>query len=116
MIIKISDILKILRKMAKDNYWQILYQHTKEGNLSLFKNNYDLTSLQIKFLNDLSMFNIILLDISMGDVDDIVLMDDIYIDAYMYYRRKKRYEISQTDNKPQITTTSQWVFKRPIIK
>ena len=86
--IGIHQIYRILRKMAKTNKYQTLYANSKEGCVILFKNIAAYTDLQIAFLQYLSFYNSLNIDIYMNEVDEIVLDNDIYEDAYSYYKNK----------------------------
>lgn len=114
------DVYDCLRKLAKANKYQTLYSHFREGGMSFFKNTYDYTDIQIYFLNYLNFYYVIYHDIAMEYVDDIVLDNEIYEDAYVYYKRKTKLkdlaEKSQDvqdikDNISKIQNKSQWIFK-----
>ncbi len=86
-----DKLFKILRKLAKQDKWYIVYMQSKElGNLRLFANDTDFTFMQLLFLNYLSFYSSLFFDISMGDVSQIVLENDIYEDSYNLYRNEKR--------------------------
>jgi len=121
-----DKILSVLRGMAKENYWQTVYVQAKEiGGMQIFENIREFTFLQIYFLNQLSFYNSLYLDIAMGDVAEFVLEDEIYEDAYSYYksteRKKKARERKQPpqdkqkhggDNKDTLSTTDTWLLKK----
>ena len=106
----IEEVLKRLRKLAKTLYWQTIYNGCKEANLQLFYNKADYTNLQIYFLNNLALYNNLFLDIAMKEVDERVMEDIIYEDAYLYWKRNKPKDDYTTNNKN--STTSRWVFKK----
>lgn len=87
------NIEKELRKLARSNYWQTLYNASKEtSGLSLFQNNSDLSEIQIQFLQWLNIYN--LLYIELGQKESIfltekTLLDDERTNAYLYYRKQK---------------------------
>jgi len=111
-----ENIDKIIRGLAKNNYWQCLYACAKETSIRLFKNNDSFTHLQVFFLNFLNFYHNIFIDIAMGDVNEVVLKDDIYEDAYVYYKNKKRglkEEPKQVQDNKKQTKTSYWVFNKP---
>ncbi len=120
-----KELFLSMRDLAKGNHWQTIYCQSKEiKGLHLFKNNNDFSYLQILFLNNLSFYTSIYMDISMGDVSDIVLEDPIYEDAYSYFRsqenkkiRKKRalQNKQQQNQQKETVATSKWVFKSKAI-
>ncbi len=84
-----SDILSVVRKIAKSNKWQSIFAYSKEvNNIRLFENDIDFTPLQISFLRYLNFYNSIFTDISLNEVDDSVLDDEIYEDSYVLYKSK----------------------------
>lgn len=114
-----DDVIKIIRKLAKSNYYQNLYYHVKENGFKLFRNDSDLTELQMHFLNYLEFYSALYLDYSLGEIDDIVFEHDVYEDAYYEYRTKmKRSNINhkeepREDSQKEMQMTSRWVFKSP---
>lgn len=116
-----NKIFNSVRKLAKTNHYQMLYMQAKELHFKLFKNDSDLSHLQISFLNYLLFYHNIYTDIAMKEVDDIVTENEIYEDAWIYYKHnKKSVEVPKSDNtssKQKYVKDSkesfQWVFKRP---
>ena len=64
------------------------------------------------------------MDIALGDVSDIVLQDEIYEEAYMYYKQKADRKKMADRPRPQQSTQANlskeethpqvnWVFKKP---
>ena len=111
----IPDITGKIRILAKSNYWQTTYSASKEIGIELFENKRDLTSIQSVFINLLGFYDSLFTDIVLQEIDDIVLKNEIYEDAYMYYRRKKQ---KKDDTfKGRIDSISpnktQWVFTKP---
>jgi len=87
------DIGKAIRKIARSDKHQTLYNQSKElGNIRLFYNDIDLTALQILYLNWLSIYNSLYRDLAMGEdyISMEVIKDDMRTDAYLYYRQKNR--------------------------
>ena len=112
--------LFLVRNMAKEDKWQSLYNRSKELHFKLFKNKRNFTGIQIEFLNFLSFYSSIFTDIALGEVDEKVLDNNIYEDAYMYYKLKaerkdkeKEFEEKYKMNrkKDKVVTNSQWIFK-----
>lgn len=82
-------IYTILRKLAKQDYYQTLFILSKEmNNIRIFNNDCDFTYLQIDFLKYLGFYYSLYSDINYGEVSDIVLKDSIYEDSYIYYKNK----------------------------
>lgn len=93
------NIDKILRELAKSNYWQTIYSQAKEIGLKIFNNTTNLTCVQIKFLNYLSFYQSLFLDIYLGEVSEDVLQNFIYEDSYSLFKKQKNSKFSQdTEN------------------
>jgi hypothetical protein len=112
------DVQSSLRKLAKSDYFQNIYNLSKErGYFRLFKNEDDFTDLQITFLKYLNFYNTIFTDIALGDVTEIVLNDFMYEDAYIMYKNKadtkKLKENKNVDEKKVPVSGSRWIFKSP---
>jgi len=118
------DTEKYLRLLAKTNKYQILYNNAKEIGIQIFDNKSDLTDVQLRFLNCLSFYNILYTDYALGEIEFIVFDNNIYEDAYHYYKNKQRTKdkTAKTDNtslhKISDRNISQsqeysWVFKKP---
>lgn len=111
----VTDVYKYLRRLASTNYFQNLYSLGKDmPSLKLFENERDFTDIQMSFLRFLNFYSSILLDIALGDVDEIVLDNDIYSDSYMLYKSKKDRNISpktNIKNDREIIGGSKWIFK-----
>lgn len=90
MAIPLGQVYQLARKLAKTYYYQTLYSHAKELKFKIFENDKDLTDIQINFLNYLSFYHTLNIDIATGDVDEIVKTDRIYEDAWAFYKNKKR--------------------------
>lgn len=113
-------LIQRVRSLAKTSYWQTLYSCAKELKFRLFLNDIDFSELQLLFLNYLGFYGALNMDIAIGDVPEIVLKDEIYEDAYMYYKNKSdKKKFSENKNQrssalpeessPQVN----WVFKKP---
>ena len=108
------DIIEdIIRDLAKSNYYQTLYGQAKEINIQLFNNVRDFTGLQIMFISYLSFYNNLMTDILLDEVDEIVMTDKVFEDAYMYYKRhnKPDYKTNKKDKDDELNKDT-WVFKR----
>ena len=83
----------LLRKLARTTTWQVVYCRAKEiGTIKLFDNVVDFTRVQIDFMQWLEIYYSLYMDISLGEkyVTEDMLLDDIRVDAYLFYRRKKK--------------------------
>jgi len=114
---------KYLRELAKTDYYQTLYNQVKELHLKLFKNDTDLSDIQIRFIGFLNFYSNLFMDCALGEIGDIVFADIIYEDAYMYYKHNKKEDSDQklssnrlSNGKEKLQHTDQWVFKRPLKK
>ena len=86
---------RILRKLSRSNKWQILYNRAKElGTLRLFKNDIDLTKIQIWMLYYLEMYSSLYTDLAMDEnfISEDVIEDDLRTEAYLLYRKEKKNE------------------------
>lgn len=86
---------KLLRKLARSNYWQILYARAQDiGSLRLFSNDGEYSKLQVEFLYWLQVYSN--LNQKLYEGDELLIESyfdcDTSIDAYMYYRRKHKKE------------------------
>lgn len=116
---RIEEIYKTLRKIAKFPYYQNFYVHGKELGFRLFKNNREFTNIQMDFLSFLNMYSTLNMDIYLGDIDERVLENEIYEDSYLYYKRKKNEKIETSKPLPISPRDNvqnnaiQWVLKKP---
>ena len=117
--IKIYDYIK---EIAWSNHWQSLYAHVKEiGSFDLFNNRNEPTALQLQLLNEIAFYSSICLDVSLGDVSELVLKDPIYCDAWFYYKNKERGKqkkkttalpTTKMDKRQEVVNQNQWVFTK----
>ena len=120
-------LTEVMRKLARANYWQIIYSQAKEANgLQMFNNTSDFTGLQLDFLNEVSFFASIMFEISLGEVDEVILKDDIYCEAYAFYRNKQKRKTKKNsrpispgttktvekESNEQVLNQNQWVFTK----
>ena len=119
----------LLRKLAKSTKYQLLYSQYKESGVRIFNNASNYTDFQIHFMQYLTFYANLNMDVYMEEVDKIVLSDKIYEDSYIYYKNKTKRKDRQKRNKmlnksdrkqkqTNNTTTSNThiVFRRPAIK
>ncbi len=107
-----DKVISILRKLAKDPYWQMMYSSSKEQGLLIFENRRNLSYIQTIFLNLMSFYSSIFMDIYMNEINESVLEDEIYEDAYMYYKNKSRKTLKEVKT-VEGTKQDGWIFKRP---
>jgi len=109
-----------LKRLAKSNYFQSIASN-KELGMRLYANNYDLSPLQIYFIGLVNQYSSIYLDIAMNDVNPLVMNNEIYCDAYLTYKSKKREKEHKNKNtnpvKPKKDAPKgsgfSWIFKSP---
>ena len=122
MITTHEELYQVIRRVAKQPYWQAIYAQSKEiSNLGIFNNQSNLTYLQLNFLQQLAFYSSLQWDIASNEVSELVLDNEIYEDAYAHYRHtKKRKQMktpqagvpvveSQTQTE-QVVGKNQWVF------
>jgi hypothetical protein len=118
----VKDPLVVLRRLAKNDYYQTLYNCVKELGLQMFDNKKDLTMLQLWFLSYLGMYSMINTDVVVGECSKRVLDNTIYEDAYILYKNKSAnknvknsassIKLPKQNEDKQLTPKSTWVFKR----
>jgi len=104
---------RLLKKLARSNKWQVLYNRAKElGTLRLFKNDMDLTKIQIWILYFLEMYSSLYTDLAMNEdfIDEDVIEDDLRCEAYLLYRKEK----SKKENKRKFTDKNEKVTPHDI--
>lgn len=86
---------KIIRKITRSSEWQLLYNRAKElGTLRLFKNDIDLTKVQLWFLHFLEVYSSLYMDLAMKEkyISEDVIQDDLRTEAYLLYKKEKKPE------------------------
>jgi hypothetical protein len=109
------SVQKTLRNLAKDDYWQNIYSLSKEHPIKFFNNDSDFTDIQYLFLKYLNFYSSLFTDIALGEIDEIVLDNEIYEDSYMMFKNKKDKKNPQINiqNTPLDGKKSKWIFKKP---
>jgi hypothetical protein len=84
----------VIRKLARSDYFQNLYSHSKELGFQFFQNNHTLTKIQIIFLSWVSCYSSLYQDLAMQEdyISEEVIEDDVRADAYLYWRKVKKYD------------------------
>jgi hypothetical protein len=111
-ILSRDTIEEIIRDLTKSNYYQTLYNQAKEVNIQLFQNIRDFTGLQVLFMSYLSFYNNLFTDILLDEVDELVLTDKIFEDAYMYYKRHSKPDYKQNKKDTDNLNKDTYIFKR----
>ncbi|MHA2012766.1 MAG: hypothetical protein ACTSWG_10405 [Candidatus Helarchaeota archaeon] len=79
-----------IRKLARSAYWQNIYEASKKcSGVYLFKNRYNFSGIQSRFLHWLSVYSMLYEEIGKHEskfLSESVINDDIRCDAYLYYR------------------------------
>jgi len=108
-----------MRKLAKSNKYQTLYNQYKETGIRIFENQANLNDYQITFIQYLAFYNNLYTDVYMDEVSDIVFEDEIYEDSYIYYKqksKKNKQETPKTSTAPRLqqatTNSTHVVFSR----
>lgn len=91
-----------LRTLARSTLYQSLYIHSKNVKGKIFKNDSDFSYIQVLFLQWLEIYHNIYLDISDNKslIDDEMIIDDILVDSYLFYKRNKNKKDANQDNLP----------------
>ena len=99
----------ILKKLAKSNKHQMLYNYAKElHSLKLFSNNTDLSEVQLWVLYYLELYNSLYKDLASGEnfISEEVIEDDLRAEAYILFRREKRKKKTPKNNKRRVSTSN----------
>jgi hypothetical protein len=96
-----DKVLSTLRTIARTNFWQTIYNQSKDLGLNLFRNQNDYTYLQVLLIQELGFYSAINMDIATGEIKEFVSKDDIYCEAYMVYKNSKRKDTKQEQVLPQ---------------
>jgi hypothetical protein len=111
----ISSGYTYIRKLAKSDYWQTVYSLSEKMKIRLFANDMDFTRSQILLLKYLNFYSQIYMDIALGDVTELVLEDELYEDAYYFYKTQKdkeKFKKEEIKNQKESTPTTRWIFKK----
>lgn len=103
-----------IRKLAKKTENQnILYIVKEIPSLKIFKNERDLSYIQNIYLSYSFMYKNLTTDIELKKVNEIVLDDFIYEDAYLYWKKNKK---DKDDNKKKTTKGRTRIYHNNKIK
>jgi hypothetical protein len=81
---------QIIRKIAKNIESQNTFLAAKDGLVSIFNNDKELSKLQQIYLSYLYFYHDLIVDVSVNKLNDKIFTEEIYEDAYMTYRRDKK--------------------------
>jgi len=115
---------KLLKRLARSNRWQILFQRAKElGTLKLFDNAGDLSNVQIWMLYFLQQYEILYTDLAAKEenISEDVINDPIRTEAYLLWKKtirdkEKKSGNEDTDNtiKKNLSGIPSVIFKRRV--
>lgn len=84
---------EILRKLARSDYWQMLFAKAENMNgIRLFKNQMDFSWIQITFLMWLQIYSNLYQELAIGTdyLTKSVIIDDMRCDAFLLYRKRTK--------------------------
>jgi len=83
-----------IRKLARSNYWQEIYYHSKENSgIYIFENRSNFSGIQSIFLYWLRIYSLLYSELAQKDWDNLdkeVIEDDIRCDAFLYWRSREQ--------------------------
>ncbi len=83
-----------IRKLARSNYWQEIYYHSKENaGIYVFDNKSNFSGIQYIFLYWLRIYSLLYSELAQKDWDNLdknVIEDDIRCDAFLYWRSREQ--------------------------
>jgi len=104
------DIEKYVRQLAKTQNMQNIFFVSKELNgIKIFMNEVDFSKIQHSFLSYLYFYHNLHRDISMKEVNKKVLDDEIFEDAYSYY---KIHKVEKSPSAPKGVKKLEGVFSK----
>ncbi len=90
----------LVRKLAKQIENQNIFSVCKElSSIKLFENDKNLSNLQHQYLSYLYFYNDLYMDIALKKVSDKVLNNEIFEDAYSYYKKNKKEDTKDKKNR-----------------
>jgi len=92
-----------LKQLAKENKTQNLFSASREiFGVRLFNNELDLSKIQQVFINYLYFYENLITDVMSNSVSDKVLLDDVYAEAYVVYKKKDKSKDKPEDKQREI--------------
>jgi hypothetical protein len=93
--------IDIIRQLAKSIKYQNLFRISKDKiGINIFKNNNELSAIQEIFLSYVYSYSNIFDEIALKEISELVLKDDIYTDAYLYWKQNKKDDQKKADKIP----------------
>jgi hypothetical protein len=90
------NIERKIRSLAKNSYWQRVFQHSRDiASIGLFENEKNLSGLQILFLYWLEVYNVLYKELAQREwdiLDEHVIKDNIRCDAFLYWRHQEQHK------------------------
>ena len=93
-------MIKALRKIARSNKYQLIYNRAKEiSNIKLFKNNINFTSVQLLFLHWLEVYSVLYMDLATNKnmLTEEIINDDLRAEAYLIWKNNNRKNKDKTN-------------------
>ena len=90
-----------LQNLARSNNAQITYHRAKElGTLRIFKNDIDLSQIQIMYLYYLELYSMLYQDLQLNEpyISEEVIEDSLRLEAYLLYRKINKKNKNQKSN------------------
>ena len=88
-----------IRLLAKTERYQNLFNAVKDLGMKLFDNDRDLSKPQSYFLNYLYTYDNLMQEIQINNISEKVLDDEIYLSAYLKYKKEKRKKDKESEKK-----------------
>jgi hypothetical protein len=79
-----------IRKIAKKIENQNTFLAAKDGLVSIFNNDKDLTKIQQIYLSYLYFYHDLIVDVYSNKINEKIFDEEIYEDAYMNYKKNKK--------------------------
>lgn len=96
------NIIKALHNLAKETGTQNIFQASKEINgIYLFENKVNFTKIQNIFLELLYTYESLKKDIIIEKISNKVLEDEIYMEAYLKWKRSDKRNRQKEEKKQQ---------------
>ena len=109
------DYIEVIRKLAKSQFYQNIYQAFKEsGSINLFDNINNYSGLQSLFLYWLRVYDLLYSELAQKEwrfLDEKVIEDDVRTDAFLHWRGLQR--TNEIDKYKQEQKASKMNFKKP---
>jgi hypothetical protein len=109
------DYIEVIRKLARAQYFQNIYQAFKEsGSINLFDNINNYSGLQSLFLYWLRVYDLLYSEMAQKEwkyLSEDVVEDDVRCDAFLHWRGLQR--SNEIDKYKQEKKVNKTHFKKP---